>query len=168
RAMLRASEGKIDEAWQDLLACHRLGRHLSHGCTLIEGLVGIAIDAIASNAEVAFLGSVKLSPKQLQACMRDLQALPPMAPLADKIDTGERFMFLDSGQMMRRGGTNVLGLIGGGAPKQLDAKEQKALEAIDWDMILRTGNGWYDRMSTSMRRKDRAQREKELDKIEEE
>src|SRR5262249_19678162 len=38
RAMLRASEGKTDEAWQDLLACHRLGRHLSHGCTLIEGL----------------------------------------------------------------------------------------------------------------------------------
>src|SRR5260370_534837 len=38
RAMLRVSEGKVDEAWQDLLACHRLGPLIARGCTLIEML----------------------------------------------------------------------------------------------------------------------------------
>src|SRR5262249_29554759 len=36
QAMLRVSEGKVDEAWQDLLACHRLGRLIARGGALIE------------------------------------------------------------------------------------------------------------------------------------
>src|SRR5439155_11112141 len=47
RAMLRVGEGKPDAAWQDLVACHRLGRLLGRGGSLIEGLTGIAIDRIA-------------------------------------------------------------------------------------------------------------------------
>ena len=31
RAMLRLHEGKLDEAWADLMACHRLARHVAHG-----------------------------------------------------------------------------------------------------------------------------------------
>src|ERR1051326_5404127 len=46
RAMLRVADGKFDDAWQDLLACHRLGRLLGRGSTLIEGLVGLAINNI--------------------------------------------------------------------------------------------------------------------------
>src|SRR5438046_2237296 len=33
RAMLHAGEGRHDEAWQDLLACHRLGRLVGRGAT---------------------------------------------------------------------------------------------------------------------------------------
>src|SRR5207247_1529236 len=47
RAMLRISEGKFDDVWKDLLACHRLGRLVGRGGTLIEALVGISIDAVA-------------------------------------------------------------------------------------------------------------------------
>src|SRR5438067_3435981 len=52
RAMLRAGEGKFDDAWADLLACHRLGRLVGRGGTLIEGLVGVAVDQIAANADL--------------------------------------------------------------------------------------------------------------------
>ena len=31
RAMLRVDEGKVDEAWDDLLACHRLARLAGQG-----------------------------------------------------------------------------------------------------------------------------------------
>jgi hypothetical protein len=44
RAMLRTGEGRYDDAWQDLLACHRLGRLVARGSFLLYGLVGIASD----------------------------------------------------------------------------------------------------------------------------
>jgi hypothetical protein len=52
RAMLRVAEGKVDEALQDLLASHRLGRLVARGATLIELLVGLAIDQITNKADV--------------------------------------------------------------------------------------------------------------------
>ena len=36
RAMLHANEGKVDEAWDDLLACHRLARLVGQGATLVR------------------------------------------------------------------------------------------------------------------------------------
>jgi hypothetical protein len=170
RAMLRAGEGKFDEAWQDLLACHRLARLLSRGATLIETLVGIAVDAIASNTELALLERAKPTAKQAQAWLRDLQALPPMAPMADKIDLAERFIFLDSVVLLRRGNAGMLqGLAGDGPPfKKPNPKAQQALESLDWEPVLRNGNGWYDRIVAAMRNKDRAAREKAFDQIDDE
>ena len=83
-------EAKFDEAWQDLLACHRLGRLVARGATLIEGLFGIAIDQTASQADLAYIERANLTSKQVLDRLKDLQNLPPMPPLADKIDIGER------------------------------------------------------------------------------
>src|SRR5262249_3887764 len=52
RAMLRLGDGDAEGAWQDLLACHRLGRLVGRGASHIEGLVGIAIDAVAARADL--------------------------------------------------------------------------------------------------------------------
>lgn len=165
RAMLRVREGKYDEAWQDLLACHRLARLVARGATLIEMLVGVAIDAIASNAELAFLESAKLTPKQIRDCLKDLQNLPPMPSLADRIDAGERFMFLDGAQMVRRGGVKMLEGLAGGVPPAPAPVVDQNLQQLDWAIVLRNGNRWYDRMAAALRVKDRAGREKEFDKI---
>jgi hypothetical protein len=66
RAMLRVAEGNHDQAWQDLLACHRLARLVSRGGTLMEGLVGIALEMIASNGTFAYLAGTDLDSRQLQ------------------------------------------------------------------------------------------------------
>ena len=42
--MLRLQEGKAEEAWRDLLACHRLARLLSQGPMLIDNLLALTID----------------------------------------------------------------------------------------------------------------------------
>lgn len=167
RAMLRLGEGKVDEAWQDLLACHRLARLMIRGATLIEALVAIAIENIVSNADLAFLEHGKLTSKQIQDRLKDLQGLPPIPAMAGKIDLAERFMFLDCAQLIRRGGVGMLeGFVGGGpAPKELTAEQKKALAAIDWEPALRNGNKWYDRLASAMLLKDRAAREAEFDKI---
>jgi hypothetical protein len=168
RAMLRVAEGKLDEAWQDLLACHRLGRLVARGGTLIEALVGIAIEQVASNADLAYLERAKLTSKQIQDRLKDLQALPAMPPMSDKIDLAERFMFLDSLQLIRRGGVGTLEGFAGGNAKKATPEELKGLEMIDWEPALRNGNRLYDRMAAAMRIKDKAERDKAFDKIEQE
>ena len=159
RAMLRLGEGKQAEAWEDLLTCHRLARHLSHGGTLIEALVSYAIHAIACGATLTYIEHAGLTAEQYAGRLKELRDLPPMAPIADKIDTSERLMGLDAVQMIRSGrGDN-------GANKKPDPEELKALDMIDWGSILRTMNSGYDRMAAAMRTKDRAAREKAFDEL---
>jgi hypothetical protein len=170
RALLRVGQGQADEAWQDLLACHRLARLIGRGGTLIEGLVSIALERGARDAELAYLERAKLTPGQIQERLKDLLALSPTPPMADRIDTWERFTFLDTVQLLRRGG---LALLEGGGPdgprkvKRPTAEELMALELIDWESALRVGNRWYDRLTTALRLRDRAAREKELARTEE-
>jgi hypothetical protein len=166
RAMLRTAEGKFADAWQDLLSCHRLGRLVARGPTLIESLVGIAIDTIASRADVAYLATANLPARKVRECLRDLDALPPLPVIADKIDIGERFIFLDILQAVRRGGVGVLESMAGGAPPKLaDPKIQEAIGRLDWTPAFRNGNRWFDRVVAAMRQKDHAEQQKEMRKI---
>jgi len=167
RAMQAVGEGHFDDAWQDLLACHRLGRLVARGATLIELLVGIAIDSIASSADLAYLERAGLDAKAIKDRLRDLRRLPPMSSAADKVDVTERFSFLDCVMMVDRGGLAYLEGLAGGPPKEPNALMKQVLHGIDWDPALRLANRWFDRMAAAMRIQDRAKREKELDQIEE-
>jgi hypothetical protein len=174
RAMLHVGEGRSDEAWQDLLACHRLGRFVARSATIIQGLVGVAIDQVASGADLAFLDGTTLNAKRIKDCLRDLQKLPPMPRMADKVSLGERFILLDFIMMVARARIALdrdlirylEGL--GGAPKVPDDKAKRILSTIDWDPALRIANEWYDRLAAAMRGKDRASRQQKLEKFRDE
>jgi hypothetical protein len=172
RAMLHAGEGRTEEAWQDLLACHRLARQVGRGGTLIEGLVGVALDSIATGADLALVEHARPHAKRLKGWLRDVEALPPVPQMADKIALGERFFFLDSTMMMARGGVEYLEQMAGGPPAKAPTVQralvQRGLDNLDWDPVLRSANRWYDRMVAAMRLKDRRAREEQLDKLERE
>jgi hypothetical protein len=190
RAMLRLGEAKYDDAWQDLLACHRLGRLVGRGPFLIDSLVGIAIEGVARRGEIAFLDSAKVNAKKLQDCLRDLQTLPAFTEIADKADLGERLFFLDMLMTIDRDRSQFLkGFslsleIGGGFwpglehlpwPSSEEAREKllKLLsevmkEDIDWDPALQAANAWCDRLAAFTRGKDRITREKQWEQIESE
>ncbi|HYT92655.1 MAG TPA: hypothetical protein VEL76_28320 [Gemmataceae bacterium] len=165
RAMLHLGEGRDDEAWQDLLACHRLGRLVGRSATAIESLVGIAIDTIANHADLVYLERSKLNAKQLAERLRDLQRLPPMPTMADRVDLGERFVFLDCVLSVASGRDAVLGGIAAGQRKALTPKDKEALASIHWDLALRNANRWYDRAAAAMRLQDRAAREAALKEL---
>ncbi len=166
RAMLRVGERRFDDAWQDLLACHRLGRLVARGGTLIEALVGIDIDYVTSKADLAFLGKAELKAEQIKNCLRDLQKLPPMPLIADKVDLGERFLFLNVLMMVQRGGLEALS---GFVPdEERNLLTKLSMTALDWDPVLRNLNRWYDCIAKAMRIKDRDAREKQLDRIDKE
>ena len=169
RAMLRLHDGKTEAAWADLMVTHRLARHVANGGTLIESLVGIAIESIASNADLAFLEHAKLNSKQLQEKLKDLQTLPAFPTIAETIDLTDRYISLDCLNMVRRGGfAMVQGLVGaaGGAPNKPTPEELKALEGLDWEPAIKKVHAFYDRLTAALRLPTRAERKRELDKIE--
>ncbi|MFM8273277.1 MAG: hypothetical protein ACKODX_13260 [Gemmata sp.] len=169
RAMLKLNGGNLDDAWADLLACHRLGRLVSRGSTLIESLVGIAIGQIAHNSTLAVLEHPDLTSTRARACLKDIQNLPPLPPLADKVGVAERMMGLDALQLIRRtngGGINGLAGILGGARDPVLPDEKRLLEMTDWTTVMQTMNKWYDRLADALRMTDRDARLKAYEKLE--
>jgi hypothetical protein len=168
RAMLRVDEGKLDEAWEDLLACHRLARLAGQGTTLIDGLVAIAVDRLACGGDVGFL-QARLRPARIARMRADLDQLPPLPKMADKINVAERFMFLDCvGMVAREGISSISGLSGSSKPQGTFASlmDSAATAAVDWDVVLRMGNPWYDRMADACGKSTRAERQMAGQKIE--
>jgi hypothetical protein len=175
RAMLHAGEGRFDACWEDLLACERLGRLIARGAEHDEYLLGIAITQVAADAELALLDCARPTAKQARTWQRDLERLSPIPAVADKVDLGMRYTFLNTVMLSRRHPVKTLRLIeilrGQRSPPlpNPDPEPSPALVAsLDWDAILRTGNAWFDRVVAAQRVKERARRQKELDRVEEE
>jgi hypothetical protein len=117
------------------------------------------------------LERAKPTAKQAAAWLRDLQGLPPMPAMTDRIDFGERLVFLDTIQLVQRGGIAALeGLSNGGSHKQgLSLAQQLgqwAIDSADWDPALRNANRLHDRLAAAVRVKDRAARQQQLLQIE--
>lgn len=173
RANLRVKEGKIDEAWEDLVACHRLARLVGQGPTLVEVLVAIAMDGIAGEGDQAILQSPALRSDQIAKMRKDLAKLPPMPKMSERFDLTERYMFLDCMASVVRNGissiTVLMGnpLAGGGKSKTLTEllMDDATGTAIDWDLILRMGNSWYDRLVAACRIPTRSKKREELNKF---
>ena len=166
RAMWHAGEGRTSEAWQDLLACHRLGRLIGQGSTLIEALVGNAIDSIASHSDLALIEASRPGPRQTRMYLADLAALPPLPGMADKVNVGERCFFLDIAQMLaRKGAAEGIGQLFGTDDKVGKALSRLAASTIDWNATMRFGNGWYDRLVQVMQIENRQDRQRAFEEI---
>jgi hypothetical protein len=162
RAMLHAGSGRIDEAWADVMACHRLARLTGRGPTLIDGLVGIALEHVACKAGAALARHGDLSAKQAKRFTAELVKLPRLDGMAEKFDMSERYMFLDCVRIVAQNGPDVLSQISGEVDKSWAASLRRlATNAlVDWDHVLSRGNSWYDRMSAAARLPTRAGRRK--------
>src|SRR5262249_52882611 len=138
------------------------------GSTLIENLVGMALDRMAGKADLAYLAHAKLSAQQVRERLKELQALPPLPEIGEVLNWSERCMYLETVQLVRRGGTGVLGTLDGpkGKVKKATKEELKALAALDWEPALRNGNKFYDRMVAALRFRDRDARDRDFKQIE--
>ncbi len=160
RAMLSINEGKIDEAWSDLLTVHRVGRLVGQGPMILDAHVGLGLDGLACAGDQVLLQHAELSSKATEEMRNKLAKLPSLPPMADYVDAGERFMMLDAAASVARGTTTLADLAG--RQSKLDATEMKK---IDWDTVLKMANPWYDRMAAALRRPTRSQRKEACDKI---
>lgn len=154
RAMLRVQEAKYDEAWQDLLTCHRLGRLVARGGSLIECLVGIAIDLVATNADIAFMHQAKANSQRLAIWMADLSKLPAIPQPADKIDVCERLIALEMMMLIPQYGTEYLESSGRTPVRKDRFADRLFSRSINWDRAMRDVNRWYDRYAAAARLSD--------------
>jgi hypothetical protein len=165
-------KGKLQEARQDFLACHRLGRVCSKGGTLIEGLVGAAIDGIAIRGEIALVEHGGLSVDELRSYQQQLDKLPPFASMVEKISALERYMFLDVTQHLARRGPAVFREIelenNANASPLLESVGRGLFSAlVDWNIVMEMGNDAYDRIEKIGAIKSLSEREKKFAEFEE-
>ncbi|MHB8897137.1 MAG: CPBP family intramembrane glutamic endopeptidase [Thermoguttaceae bacterium] len=163
RAMLRVGEGRTAEAWEDLLCCHRLARLIGQGPTTIEAMGASAVEETACLGDRGLLQYARQDVTQSARMREDLERLPPMPKMADKIDVAERFTFLDLvSNYSREGISSVIKFCDELAEFDV-AEAQKLKETvgvlrqsgndtlIDWDLVLRMGNAWFDRLVDAYR-----------------
>jgi tetratricopeptide (TPR) repeat protein len=174
RAMLRLNDGKIDEAWEDLLTCHRLARLMGQGPTFIEALPAGSLEEWACAGDLALLQNTHLTAAQAARMREDLNKLPPMPVMKEKISVAERFTFLDDVSYSAQQG--LPGFAGFTSIKpykylqrtvNLLVSEGKR-SPVDWDVSLRMGNAWFDRIAEAFNKPTRNQQKESLKELQEE
>ncbi|MDP1798252.1 MAG: hypothetical protein Q8K78_12245 [Planctomycetaceae bacterium] len=170
RAMLHLGHGRTQEAQNDLLTMHRLGAHISHGATLIEGLVGVAIDTIATVADNRWAAHPQVTPVQIAAYRQQLTTLPTVGNFAEQLDVCERFAGLDVTQAIARGRLTTTSVMN----EQLNTEEsgvqlrpERFLESliglsVDWTVAMQTLNRQYDEMAAMSKNTDPRSRDRGL------
>ena len=104
RSMLRLHAGQVQDAWADILACHRLARVCGQGPSLVHQIVARNLNGVACQATGILAHEGKLTPDQAARCLNDLDALPPLPRTRDGLDLAERYVFLDVASHVARGG----------------------------------------------------------------
>ncbi len=188
RALLCVGESRVDEAWEDLLACHRLARLLGQGPMALDASVARSVEESVCAAERALVEHSRLTASRIAAMREDLARLPPMCDVANAFEHGERFTYLDIvvNSCFRDWPVSISGLERAAAYWEKDgfpdlAGELRELDtaikpllrdigdgAVDWDIVLRMGNSWYDRIVDAYRKPTRSQQREAFNRLDEE
>jgi dsDNA-binding SOS-regulon protein len=75
RAQLRAEKGRYEDAFSDIKYCYLFGQHLRGNKTLIEQLVGMAIEALSVQTIRDIISEYKIEPAMLAALQKDFEQI---------------------------------------------------------------------------------------------
>jgi hypothetical protein len=162
RSMCHAGEGLYPEAWSDLMVNYRLARFVGESHSLIGQLVAIAIDGITLNRTLTLLQGEDLDAGFARQVLADLNAMKNPSDMVGSLDKGERIMFADMVIAMARDGSELTNFNYGTNPLRVD---YLANLSIDWNVTLRDGNHWHDKLVAAARQPKREERLAALDKF---
>ena len=134
RAMYRIGIGNIDGAIDDVIAAYRLARHVGKYGTLVDYLVGIALEGMAVSIPVGGNPSAPPSQEQLQRLFDTIRALPPSQKLEDCLEA-ERLSVL-----------SILQEYALGKKVDMFALPESGLwcAGVDWNFVFREMNNVFD------------------------
>jgi hypothetical protein len=170
RAMLRLNEGKTEDAQQDIQACHRLARLEGQASTLLHELIVDSIETfIACRGDAIIVAYGNLTAKQAAQFQADLRKLSSMPRVIDKLNTAERYAYLDTATAIMHGGPKVWedsfntdneweNLFDPNKQLNSTVKKLMTLNKIDWNEVLRSGNENFDKLVEAASKKTRAER----------
>jgi len=75
RARIHAEQGQFKDAFVDMKSCYRLGQHIGGDKTIIEQLVGIAIEALAVRTIREIVGGYEIDSAVLADFQRDFEQI---------------------------------------------------------------------------------------------
>jgi hypothetical protein len=163
RAMLRLGDGKVDEAWADLVTCHRFAKLLADdSATVIQAIIAETVMIAVCAGDQALLQHVNLTASQIEKMRRDLAKLTPEPKLAEIMGVGERFLILEWVAITAREGPLAKSALGDAVESLLIAVGRPT---VKWDVVLRTCNQWYDRVADAGRRATLAEQKRAFDNI---
>ena len=162
RAMLRIHENKMEDAWQDLLNGHRLARMAGRGPFLLDACVASGIEGSCFLNDRVFLQHFRPSAAQATKMRADLGNLPSMSRLADKVDVGERLLWLD--RMTAEAGGTIPAFRG--LVSEREAREGfitgLSRATINWNSALHASNSAFDGVAEVLREPTREKRKRAL------
>ncbi len=173
RAMLHLGHGRVQEAKDDLLTMHRHAALISHGATLIEGLVGIAIDSIAAAGDNRWANHPQVTAADIAAYRSQLQTLPAVSNFSDQLDHAERYMGLDVTQAIARGRLTTTAIMSeqysvtNTEESGVQLRPERFIEgliglSVDWTIAMQTLNRQYDQLATMAKTADPQSRDRGL------
>jgi len=163
RAMWHLGEGRMVEAWQDVLAIHQLARLQTRHSMLVDQLVAYANSNIASDRTLAVLGAGNLTVEQALQIQRDLESLPDFS-LASAFDIGERLYGLES--VIRLASSSDFSTVLGTDESTPNGTSLLSAVSIDWNIVLSEVNSLYSEMASAAACPTREQRVAAFEKIE--
>jgi hypothetical protein len=141
-------QGRYEDAFRDVKSCYRLGRHLRGDKTLIEQLVGIALEALATGTLREILWEHKIESSKLAALQRDLERMIAHEDFTMSLKA-ERLFVYDEIQRAFTGGPGSDHII----PERIQQLAPEIMvistkqEGTDTDNSLRYRNGdWLDQV----------------------
>ncbi|MGC4006557.1 MAG: hypothetical protein QM811_26920 [Pirellulales bacterium] len=152
RAMLRIGEGAWDAAWSDITLMLKIAEHASHPRFLVEGLVALACRNLALDALQALILDERIDAARLTRYRAEFAQADPKIRMVDALDEGERLFFLNTVVVWAEYGIDMTWVAGAGNKKTSNPWIRKA---YDFDLLLRRGNGLYDRIVKAYRTDDR-------------
>jgi len=174
RAMLYLGEGCFDVAWQDVLAMHRIARLIAQGPGYLDTLIGIAIESSACRCDEQIVNHSGMDSQFARECLQDFRKLGLIDGLADRIDIGGRYEYLDSIQHVSRSDHEELERINfrfifrGDKALADFVRTRLRFRAVDVDTMLIIGNSWFDRYTDATHKSTRTARTKEISQLDEE
>ncbi|MEX2138763.1 MAG: hypothetical protein WD894_05840 [Pirellulales bacterium] len=166
RAMLRLNEKDYPGVWNDLTALRRLGRIMGNEATLVEILVGYAVEGLGVAGQIEFLAVAELTPEQWAVLQNEIDALPPRSRVSKTLDRGERLMVLDAILGVAEGGAEALPMSGLANDSANSTLMNLALRGVDWNVPLAIANEWMDRLVAAGEIEDPKQRAVETARVE--
>ena len=174
RAMLKVSEGQLESAWQDLIACRRLARLAERSGNLSQMMIGISGEWGTAQSILMFLSEARLTDQQLKRCLADLRAISPRMTFADYFDLSGQLDLLDGVQLFHRAAatdmrdpsdplSSISALVK--AQKASEVAKHLARATIDWGLIFRDQVRVSQRFNRALHISERPQRVDEFQKL---
>ncbi len=156
RAMLNASEDRLEAAILDLSAGHRWAKLLADGSPLdVSAAKAHIIDATLSQAATALLENGLLTGESARLYLRELKTMGPLPRSAEQATVGERAILHQEMELLQADETALQEFFE--LPNQKDPPTGKRpLPEIDWARALQSADHIQDRFVRALQTGDRA------------